>query len=230
MSMVWDHGPDDKAELLVLLALADFCNDAGECWPSVASIARKSRMAERSARRIFSRLVDAGWLEIDAGGGRKNCNKYRVKNPDPQSAGPSVSLTLSAETLTLKPENPDPQSAEPSRTIIEPSEEDNARPKKARLPEGWVPDDDDVQYAISLKLTEAEIKEIADDFHAYWRDRTDAGGKKSARGWKQTWKNRCRDQAPRFIRNRGMAATPFTGRHGQGGGIAGAVARRQFGD
>jgi hypothetical protein len=44
LSMVWDTGPEDKAELLVLLALADFCDDSGVCWPAVSSIARKSRI------------------------------------------------------------------------------------------------------------------------------------------------------------------------------------------
>jgi hypothetical protein len=105
---------------------------------------------------------------------------------------------------------------------------DERGPIKVRLPEEWVPSQDDLEYARSMKLTDKEITEIADDFHAYWCDRTDAGGRKSARGWSQAWRNRVRDQAPRYIRSRGMAfGAPSRGSQ-HGGSIAAIVARRQF--
>lgn len=233
MTAVWDNGPTKQGHLLVMLALADYSNDQFECWPSMKSIAAKARMTERGVQKILRTLEDEGWLFIQTGNGRHGCNQYRINasrltpNVDhPERGSPRTSMQ---KTPNVDAETPNGGSPEPSRTIKEPSLEDNAPARKVRLPEGWVPDDEDIQYALSQKLTHDEIKEIADDFHAYWRDRTDAGGRKSVRGWKQTWKNRCRDQAPKFVRNRGMAGGPFTGRHGQGGGIAGVVTRRQFG-
>lgn len=118
MSAVWEYGPDDKSELLVLLALADHANDAGECWPSMARIGSKSRMAERSARRVVRELEAKKYLKTELGGGRGGANKYTI-NPD------IVSGTLclgggqnGPKTRTNGALNPDTaMSAEPSRTF-----------------------------------------------------------------------------------------------------------------
>lgn len=120
MTRVWESGPDNQGELLVLLALADFADDAGNCWPSIATIAKKARVQDRSAIRIVRRLESAGYLKTIVGGGRHGCNQYRI-NPDRLSP-----LTEShpdrndRETLTETTRNPDPPV---TRTIIEPSRE-----------------------------------------------------------------------------------------------------------
>lgn len=121
MSAIWENGPLGLSEAMLLLAIADYCNDEGECWPSVGSLARKARMTDRGVQKISARLCEAGWLEIEIGGGRKNCNLYRIKNPEPRS--PRTPFTPNAETETpnAKTENPEPRSPEPSRTIIKPS-------------------------------------------------------------------------------------------------------------
>lgn len=121
MAKIWDDGPEGQGERFVLLALADYANDAGECWPSLAAVARKCCITDRAVRRILRRLEDDGWLETEVGGGRHGCSKYTI-NPDPRSPrthgppGPKVH-----ETRTLGPKNPDPRSPEPSRNHQEPS-------------------------------------------------------------------------------------------------------------
>ena len=124
MAQVFDAGPTDKSERLVMLALADFCNDEGECWPAVASIARKAAMTERGARKILRRLEESGWLKTDVGNGRGGCSQYRIslpENPEPRSPRNPVP----PEQERINPEhgslNPEPRSPEPSRTIKEPS-------------------------------------------------------------------------------------------------------------
>jgi len=104
---------------------------------------------------------------------------------------------------------------------------DSTKPKKMRIPEGWVPSEADVEYALEKGLSHDEIMEIADDFQAYWADRTDAQGRKSERGWAQAWRNRVRDQAPKFIRNRQLSGGAASNGYGQGGSIASIVARRR---
>jgi len=124
MSNVWENGPRGSAETMVLLALADYSNDEGECWPSVQSIATKARMTDRGVQKIMTRLVEAGWLEVDAGGGRRNCNLYRIKTPNhvhPELRSPP---NVVAETPNLVPKTPEPRSPEPSLTIIEPSKKE----------------------------------------------------------------------------------------------------------
>lgn len=131
MSMIWEHGPANQSERFVLLALADYANDEGECWPSVDGVAAKTCLSGRGVQKILARLEEAGWLEIDRGGGRKNCNLYRVKtpnlsvktlnpvHPEPRSGVNHVPKNPEPECKNPErgSENPEPRSPEPSRTI-----------------------------------------------------------------------------------------------------------------
>jgi hypothetical protein len=124
MSWVWENGPTDQGELLVMLALADFANDAGKCWPSMQSIARKARLTERGAQKIVRRLQSAGMLSIVTGGGRGGCNTYIVNAGIPEQETPNVvhPEPRSPRTTEHKPrtrvqKTPNTGSPEPSRTI-----------------------------------------------------------------------------------------------------------------
>ncbi len=82
MSQIWDRAKAEGNALLVLLALADFADDTGWCWPSMASIARKARVSERGARGIIRRLEAAGLLISEPSKGRTS-SRYRViVNPE----------------------------------------------------------------------------------------------------------------------------------------------------
>ena len=63
MSAVWSSGPQNKTELLVLLALADNADDTGKCWPSYETISKKSRVTRRHVIRIINKLCNDGYLE-----------------------------------------------------------------------------------------------------------------------------------------------------------------------
>lgn len=108
MSWVWDHGPSDGTETLVLLALADFCDDEGRCYPSMRRIAEKARMQERSARRVIRRLEDGGWISVNVGNGRKGCSQYQIMT----KKGDHRSQFIDEKTRTHSP--PDPQSPGPT--------------------------------------------------------------------------------------------------------------------
>ena len=86
MSRVWDHSLQKGGDLLVLLALADFANDAGECWPSVPIIAQKARLTERQTQRVLNALESAGEVKRNrSNGGRNRRNRYFItvpENPD----------------------------------------------------------------------------------------------------------------------------------------------------
>jgi hypothetical protein len=90
MSQVWeDTRIGSQAELLVLLALADYARDHGLCWPSMRSIAAKARIEERSAQRIIRRLIEKGFVELVSKGGcidgQNTPNRYRVIGGDRRS-------------------------------------------------------------------------------------------------------------------------------------------------
>lgn len=61
---IWTHSPEKGSALLVHLALADYANDDGKCWPSVATIAKKARITDRQVRRVFNVLTAKKLIDI----------------------------------------------------------------------------------------------------------------------------------------------------------------------
>jgi hypothetical protein len=86
MARVWAHSQRKDGELLVMLALADFANDAGESWPSIPVLAAKARLTERQARRVLNTLEAVGEIRRRrSNGGRNRRNHYFIaitENPD----------------------------------------------------------------------------------------------------------------------------------------------------
>lgn len=188
MSAVWENGPRGSAETMVLVALADYCNDDGECWPSVAAIARKARMTDRGVQKICARLCEIGWLQIDQSAGRRGCNLYRITpergsppnvvHPEHRSPPPRTPFTPT----------PEPRSPEPSFNHQEPSG-DILPPKAKRqspdmeLPEGWVPSDKNTADAEAKGFTITEINHHAEQFRNYHH----AKGSRF-RNWDAAWR------------------------------------------
>jgi hypothetical protein len=84
MTDVWAYADCKGSELLMLLALADFSDDHGEnIYPSMQTLAEKTRLHETQARRSVQALVKRDLLEIiEPGGwqhGRNRSNSYRIK-------------------------------------------------------------------------------------------------------------------------------------------------------
>ncbi len=57
MSKVWDAFPGGGSDLLALLALADWSDDEGRCWPSMASIARQDSQNGASSKKARNALL-----------------------------------------------------------------------------------------------------------------------------------------------------------------------------
>lgn len=78
MTWVWDHSPASGTDLLMLLAIADHAGDDGrDAWPSVRKLAQRTRLDERTVRRVLKRLADDGHIVVRAGGGRRS-NRYEI--------------------------------------------------------------------------------------------------------------------------------------------------------
>lgn len=80
MNAVWQDASCEGGALLVLLALADFADEEGNCFPSIAVLAYKSRMSTRSVKRHISDLTNDGVIRVvKKGVGRGNRSVYRIK-------------------------------------------------------------------------------------------------------------------------------------------------------
>ena len=79
MSLVWDSGALDGSALLALLALADYANEEGYCFPAYATIAKKTRVSERQAIRVVKTLIDDGFVTVSKqGDGRGISNVFKI--------------------------------------------------------------------------------------------------------------------------------------------------------
>ncbi|WP_417273488.1 helix-turn-helix domain-containing protein [Celeribacter halophilus] len=148
MSKLWENGPQRKTQLLVLLALSDFANDEGHCWPSMATIAKKARLTERGARKVVRQLEADGWLEVHIGSGRHRCNVYIIHTePKTENVKPGIKFPQEPEGKkhgTQALETLNRSSAKPSKTSKETS---NRSPREV--------------------LCEIIMEETADDFLAH---------------------------------------------------------------
>ena len=81
MSKVWELHPGGGTELLTLLALADWSDEEGRCYPSIASIAKKIRLKERQAQRLVHKLIADGYVQVTGnalGGVPGSTRQYRL--------------------------------------------------------------------------------------------------------------------------------------------------------
>ena len=132
-AMNWAWGLSlSPVQKLVLMALADAADDEGVCWPSVATLARKSCVSKRTVQRTLQALIDAELLHAEArfrGDHSRSSNRYRLAmeggdnlsrapdSPDtgpmtPASPGRDAGVTPRTTKRTLI-ESPQPTNAEP---------------------------------------------------------------------------------------------------------------------
>ena len=106
----------------VLLALADAADDNGVCWPSVATIANKTCLEDRSVQRILSKVKMDGLLEIERrykNAGAPTSNRYRLtmKTGGDKTSPPPIP----ADSQVVVTESPPPGDASVTQTTNESS-------------------------------------------------------------------------------------------------------------
>src|SRR5690554_6839765 len=81
MAACWERYPNGGGELLLALALADHADDdGGRIYPSVDSLAKKTRQSRRTVQYQLRKMEEMGWLILVAeeGGGRGKAREYRI--------------------------------------------------------------------------------------------------------------------------------------------------------
>lgn len=127
LSAVWADYPGDGSRLLVLLALADYADDGGVCFPSMAAIAKKTRLSTHQARRMVHALTEEGIVEIIGnhwGGAPGATRRYRI-NLEGMTASTGATPSMDATPSTHAPDGLHPctetASTGASLTVNEPS-------------------------------------------------------------------------------------------------------------
>jgi DNA-binding transcriptional ArsR family regulator len=122
MTAAWDlnmpHGPK-----FVLLSLCDQANDAGECFPSIETIAQRCSMGERTVQGHVKALEDAGFLARSERLGRSTIYKLNPRKicTHADSAPPQKTAETPADSAPAPADSaPAPADSAPI-TITKPS-------------------------------------------------------------------------------------------------------------
>jgi len=106
LNAIWEKDYGDPSRKLVMLCLADMANNAGVCWPSMATIAKRCSLTRSPVLRHLKALAEAGHITIthQFKDGSKTSNRYQI-----MQGGSSVDdTTLVASTThrtTTEPSN-----------------------------------------------------------------------------------------------------------------------------
>jgi hypothetical protein len=157
----------------VLLALANRANhDTGECYPSIARLARETEMHPRTVQRALNDLIDGGWIARETRtreNGSDTSSNYRFPHvtpaddtapPPPGTAPPSP-----RQTATLPPAQRHPQNLEVNQEGVNPRTPTLTGPVKVA----------------GRKVSDAE-RTLADEVLAEWNRQT--GQSLRAPDWK----------------------------------------------
>lgn len=66
---VWKHSKQRGSALLLMLALADYADENGYSYPSVGTLARKTRMGERNVQKLLQKLQTEKEIVVKVGDG-----------------------------------------------------------------------------------------------------------------------------------------------------------------
>lgn len=114
MTQVWKLAPYSEGTLLALLALADWSDDDGICWPKVEQLAEKARLTRSGAQYCLRKLLADGAIEIakeSPGPGKPRTYKLSAQYLNPS---PKRGLVKREKGLS----NPLRNKEEPSLTVI----------------------------------------------------------------------------------------------------------------
>lgn len=177
-AMTWAWGLEQLPlrETVVLLALADAANDDGVCWPSQATLARKSRGSKRSVQRAISNLREWGLVatELRASVSGRRANLYQLNVGAPFEGEGQIVKTgglagLDSHDSAKAPEWRDGANGTPGVSVENPS----FPPDSAKAPE----------WRIGAKGTSGEAvdnpsfpREFAEDDAASAMPQGDTGG------------------------------------------------------
>lgn len=222
MSAVWELSLPDS-EKIIALALADWCDDEGCCWPSVAQIVRKASKSERTVQGVLASLEDKGILKRDqrpgkgclytltpaAAAPRKDCTPANDAPPQPLRPAEPAPTPAAAAPNTSKNHHI-PQKASPSSGA-------RVKTPRFRMPDDWKPvrfSDGTVAREIVDRRGIDWAKVALEKFRNWAANADDRVGRKT--DWQKAWINWVIEQDERSGNRNGPAQ-----RNGQGSSASG---------
>jgi DNA-binding MarR family transcriptional regulator len=121
MTRVWSESQHKGSELLLLLAIADNANDQGIAYPSVRTLAKKTRLHPHHVKKLLRVLEASGELVTHIGTGPRGCNEYQIK-------------LSTEEGSNLLPRMKSTGSPQDQKGVVRGLPEPNTKPKREEKP------------------------------------------------------------------------------------------------
>ncbi|RIE17226.1 helix-turn-helix domain-containing protein [Candidatus Cryosericum septentrionale] len=86
---------------MVWIALANYANDEGRCWPMITTLASDTGLSERTTRRAVKNLEKYDWLKITVRKGTYSLYHLVVPKVSPRNKSGDVSMPLQNEVSML---------------------------------------------------------------------------------------------------------------------------------
>ena len=116
MSACWPLQGMSGPQKAVLISLADNANDEGVCWPSVARIAQRTCLAERTVQAAIKWLGTVGLLSV-----RERMGRSTVYTMTPAAYAPPQDMHPATDAPPPPQLTTETPAAAAPRTVIEPS-------------------------------------------------------------------------------------------------------------
>lgn len=103
MSQVWNMEIEDSTTKLTLMALADFSDDEGYCYPSYEVLAKKISKSKRTAIRAVEKLTELGFLQKEKRelkDGTSSANLYKILSENERVTQTHPRVTNEKERVT----------------------------------------------------------------------------------------------------------------------------------
>jgi hypothetical protein len=83
MNLVWENGPEERNQFMVLLALADWADDNGRAYPGIEALSRKARCSVRTVQETVKKMRHFGtggtaMLRVEPNAGPSGTNRYTI--------------------------------------------------------------------------------------------------------------------------------------------------------
>lgn len=121
MTHVWNNSKQKGSQLLMLLAIADYADEKGEAFPSIETLAQRTRQTNRNAIRILEKIEASHELTSSTYASPYGTNLYKIHVPTTIKPKKSASKRSSDILGTKSTESSDilvtQMSSNPSLTI-----------------------------------------------------------------------------------------------------------------
>ncbi len=189
---VLDNSQSTSGDRLVLLALAESADiDSGECFPSIATIARRANLSKRATQYALRKLESMGEITTIPGESRYSTNIYRINknllNSGVQYLHPlEESRGASSDTPGVQPTAPKP--------LVKPSvdKKNSTSSKKTEmfsLPMDWEPSERMTAYA-----DEQGVRDIPGTIADFVEHFANKNPDEKRANWDLSWQRWCRNQ------------------------------------